>query len=165
MPHISRNKRFVQLVFVTTLRRTSRTESNRLTDSSEIYIDVETNTKQIALRPHHNSHFRCREPEGLWNLRRAPLQRHRAMLCTIDLRCAQIRVHNVVLYRHTLWWCTMQLCTNQVVHKTISHIRHEPSPRWCTMLCCQSSCADRRTDRCYQTYYLHPMWSIKSKQI
>ena len=27
MPHLSRNKRFVQLLFVTTLRRTSRTES------------------------------------------------------------------------------------------------------------------------------------------
>ena len=30
MPHISRNKRFVQLVFVTTLRRTSRTECEKI---------------------------------------------------------------------------------------------------------------------------------------
>ncbi len=48
----------------------------------------------------------------------------------------QIKVHNVVLYRHVLWQCTTQLCTDQVVHKTILCIRYEPLTvtRWCTMV-------------------------------
>ena len=51
---------------------------------------------------------------------------------------------NLVLYQHTLWWCTMSLCTDYVVHMTICHVRYELSPRWCIMWCCQSRCQQSR---------------------
>ena len=79
----------------------------------------------------------------------SPCVHHQAALCTTRLHCVQggpmsVRSgdcpRHVVLYRRTLWWCTMQLCTDQVVHMTICHVCYETRPRWCTVSCCQSRC-------------------------